>query len=501
TLTEAHRRTVEASYDAELARLREQVEAQEVRRQDLITRRDALRQEYLALKNRITAKNGAVTDLARVRQRLDQLGTEQAVLAARREKAEHLQAQLDAEAFQPERQAERTQLQDQLDAEPFDEAHFEAVKTEAARLGDRSARLSDLEALAERRDTLARTIGQREGEQVRLRADLEQGTTLGPIRQKLEVLQHQLAAVGYDGARHEAVRRQLSALKEAPQAFMRLMEAQRNLTAWTRRREALVTERQGLAAEEAEHQEKLTVVEARLGDRVALEAKHAAKARARGEVEAELSTAQNRLGALKERLDRCAQDRAALKEARADHKEAKRESALYRHLRSAFGKHGIPSLIIEETLPEIEDRANELLERLSSGRTRVALETLKDKKTGGTKETLDIRITDEQGVARSYETFSGGEAFRVNFALRIALAQLLAERSGVRIRTLVVDEGFGTQDQAGIQNLVEAIRTIQDDFDKILVITHLDELKDAFPIRIEVTKRPVEGSTFEIVGV
>ena len=45
----------------------------------------------------------------------------------------------------------------------------------------------------------------------------------------------------------------------------------------------------------------------------------------------------------------------------------------------------------------------------------------------------------------------------------------------------------------------QAIGTIQDDFDKILVITHLDELKNAFPIRIEVTKRPVEGSTFEIV--
>ena len=132
----------------------------------------------------------------------------------------------------------------------------------------------------------------------------------------------------------------------------------------------------------------------------------------------------------------------------------------------------------------------------------MALETLKDKKTGGgTKETLDIRITDDSGVSRPYETFSGGEAFRVNFALRIALSQMLAERAGTQIRTLVVDEGFGTQDKEGIAALVGAIRAIQDDFDTILVVTHLDEMKDAFPIRIEVTKRPVEGSTFEIVGV
>ena len=40
---------------------------------------------------------------------------------------------------------------------------------------------------------------------------------------------------------------------------------------------------------------------------------------------------------------------------------------------------------------------------------------------------------------------------------------------------------------------MEAINSIQDDFEKILVITHIEELKDAFPVRIEVTKT-AEGS-------
>ena len=65
----------------------------------------------------------------------------------------------------------------------------------------------------------------------------------------------------------------------------------------------------------------------------------------------------------------------------------------------------------------------------------------------------------------------------------------------------MVDEGFGTQDKEGIAALTGAIHAIQDDFDTILVVTHLDEMKDAFPVRIEVTKRPVEGSTFEVHGV
>jgi exonuclease SbcC len=218
------------------------------------------------------------------------------------------------------------------------------------------------------------------------------------------------------------------------------------------------------------------------------------------EEEKALNGLQQRLGNLDAKLEQAESDREALADAREKRKEAAAERQRYKHLRAAFGKHGIPSLIIEETLPDIEERANRILDRLTDGRMHVRLETLKEKKRGGTKETLEIIITDEHGVPRPYETYSGGESFRVNFALRVALAQLLAERSGVRVRTLVIDEGFGTQDESGIERLVEAIQAIREDFAKILVITHLERLKRAFPVRIEVEKDPSVGSTFELVG-
>jgi len=63
----------------------------------------------------------------------------------------------------------------------------------------------------------------------------------------------------------------------------------------------------------------------------------------------------------------------------------------------------------------------------------------------------------------------------------------------------VIDEGFGTQDEEGIERLVEAIQSIREDFAKVLVITHLERLKQAFPVRIEVEKDPATGSTFELV--
>jgi exonuclease SbcC len=66
------------------------------------------------------------------------------------------------------------------------------------------------------------------------------------------------------------------------------------------------------------------------------------------------------------------------------------------------------------------------------------------------------------------------------------------------LQTLVVDEGFGSQDAQGRQRLVEAINLVQDDFEKILVITHLEELKDVFPTRIEVEKT-AQGSQVQVV--
>jgi exonuclease SbcC len=91
--------------------------------------------------------------------------------------------------------------------------------------------------------------------------------------------------------------------------------------------------------------------------------------------------------------------------------------------------------------------------------------------------------------------YSGGEAFRVNLALRIALSKVLAQRMGAPLPTLFIDEGFGTQDAAGRERILDVIGAIQDDFDKIIVVTHLDELKDMFPVRIEVQKDG-NGSTF-----
>jgi exonuclease SbcC len=75
---------------------------------------------------------------------------------------------------------------------------------------------------------------------------------------------------------------------------------------------------------------------------------------------------------------------------------------------------------------------------------------------------------------------------------------LLVRRSGADLQTLIIDEGFGTQDAKGREKLIDAINAIKQDFDQIMVITHIEELKEAFATRIEVYKTS-EGSQLRIV--
>ncbi len=193
-----------------------------------------------------------------------------------------------------------------------------------------------------------------------------------------------------------------------------------------------------------------------------------------------------------------------LRKRKADLSSAREALALqiahHKTLERAFGKDGVPALLIEQALPQIESKANELLDRLSGGQMSIRFITqaeYKDKKRGDLKETLDIQISDAAGT-RDYEMYSGGEAFRVNFAIRLALSEVLAQRKGARLQTLVIDEGFGSQDVEGRQRLIEAINLVKSNFAKILVITHLEELKDAFPTRIEVEKTE-RGSTVRVI--
>lgn len=177
-----------------------------------------------------------------------------------------------------------------------------------------------------------------------------------------------------------------------------------------------------------------------------------------------------------------------LNSVQAKSKNTQEELVDYQEICKALGKDGIQALLIEQAIPEIEHETNQILSRLTNNQTQIFIESLKDLKKGGSKETLDIKIADSFGI-RDYEMFSGGEAFRIDFALRIGISKLLARRAGTTLQTIFIDEGFGSQDEEGLGLIMDNIYKIQEDFAKIVVVSHLPEMKEQFPVQFVVEKK------------
>lgn len=187
------------------------------------------------------------------------------------------------------------------------------------------------------------------------------------------------------------------------------------------------------------------------------------------------------LKALLEALDKAQEERQKLA---AEMESMAKDLTRWQTLVKAFGRDGIPALIIENAVPELERIANEILGQMSKGGHSLKFETQRDLKSRvGVAETLDIIVSDRNGE-RPYETFSGGEQLRIDFAIRFALAELLARRAGSRVEWLTVDEGLGSQDAEHRGLVLEAIRAVADRFRKTLIITHIEEAQAVFDQRI-----------------
>lgn len=482
---------------AQLAHLAQLLEGREAAREDLSriaedqaelrARNEALWAEMDALKEKITLLERAgaecplcaqpLTDEHRLRL-LDQFQTDgrargnayRANQAAARELAERaraLEGQI-AESDQLLRNLPALQRQEAALAERVEQGRRAAETLEVAQ--------ADLSAVAGR---------------------LTAGEYAPQVRAELTRVLARAEELGYDAEAHEAAREAVAAGQIFAERKARLDAAQTGIegeqAALRRLEEVERRSREQILTEQVRREEvigKAEELRERLKDAPAVEAELQ-------RVRAAEAAARQRLGAAQQRLEAC----KTLGQQRADklkrQGELAAEKSIYEELRTAFGVRGVPAMIIEAAVPEIEVEANRLLARMTGGRMHVRFDTQRETQAGEVRETLEIKIADELGT-REYSLYSGGEAFRVNFAVRIALSKILARRAGAQLQTLVIDEGFGTQDTQGRERLVEAINAIQDDFARVLVITHIDELKDTFPVRIEVTKMP-DGSMVEVV--
>jgi len=373
---------------------------------------------------------------------------------------------------------------------------IEATADELSVRGELQSREGALSQNLSNAQAAAAALAEQQSHLAVLKDRLKAGDFAPDGQARLQEVNAELEALGYDAQAHERVQTRLASLAdyETQKAQLDAALARRketlaalaDLRARHERWQATLAADREKRDQLASEVETLVVVERQLVE---------AQTRV-DNVQTEARLARDRVVAAQQKLDHCDYVSRQREEKLAAQRAAAEEQTVYEELSLAFGKRGVQALIIESAIPDIEDEANRLLTRMTGGRMSVQFETQRQTLKGETRETLDIHISDEQGT-RSYDLYSGGEKFRVNFAVRIALSKLLAHRAGASLQTLVIDEGFGSQDAEGRVRLVEAINAIKDDFARIMVVTHIEELRDAFPLRIDVWKTS-QGSQFEL---
>jgi DNA repair exonuclease SbcCD ATPase subunit len=157
--------------------------------------------------------------------------------------------------------------------------------------------------------------------------------------------------------------------------------------------------------------------------------------------------------------------------------DAELEYVIYPDVIQAFSSVGIPNLIIQNVLEDLQAEANNLLTQIKPG-LQLSFSTEKTKSNGDLADTLEINYF-LNNKARDYSQLSGAQRLCIAFSLKLGLSFLLKNMMDSQIKFLLLDEVDQSLDKAGVDAFAEIIKVFQKDF-KILVITHNDQMKSKF---------------------
>jgi exonuclease SbcC len=131
--------------------------------------------------------------------------------------------------------------------------------------------------------------------------------------------------------------------------------------------------------------------------------------------------------------------------------------------------------LISRIRPKLSEIAGSLLSELTAGKyTGVELD-----------EEYNLFIFDGN-IKYPLQRFSGGEADVANLCLRLAISQLIASSSGVETGFIILDEIFGSQDLHRKSLILQALNNLSKKFRQIMLITHVEDIKDTVENIIEV---------------
>ena len=458
-------------------------------------------QEYEEITQELAVHDQLVARQAQVESQLDSTCDIHEEISNLNQEIKAIQESLEQQNYAQQWQAELQTIEQRLNEINYDEKSHAVARGEVERLRYAERKGEQLE---EAKKELAK-IGKRKPE---LESNLEAkkqeiAKKESELNDNLNEIDAEIEELGYARSRHNEI---LNSLRESQNSQLQYQELQRAKADYPQREQELNETQKRLEKREKEKQdyqqqkETLRQEMANIQDvRDQIKQLETKTQQQRQKLDSYLS----KKGKLEEKLSSLQDLKSKYEASKEQLQTLKRKHTIYNELSQAFGKNGIQALMIENILPQLEAQTNYILSRLTGNQLHVQFLTQKASKGRSKKQTklidtLDIIIADTQGT-RAYETYSGGEGFRINFAIRLALAKLLAQRAGTALQLLIIDEGFGTQDSEGCERLIAAINAIAPDFCCILAVTHMPQFKEAFQHRIEVTKT-MEGSQLTLTS-
>jgi exonuclease SbcC len=449
-----------------------------------------LRQEYRELEKELEQYGSVLEQRGKLQEQLQGGNEAQQQLQQLLQEQETLARSLQSRDFAPELQDELRQLNQTLAELTYDDKNHALARGEVDRWRWAEIKQAEINQAQRRLAQMAEQRPQLELALTQVEQEL-QAAEQSPLHQQIAALDCHIAEIDYDLEDHTAIREALRRVQVYQSRYQELLQAQQACPQVTQRVEELTQLLQERSQSLQALDQQIQTLQQQIQE---LPDTQAAIAKLEGRIQQHQHQRDEYIAQLG-RLQQQQQHLDILKQQQVEQQEhfqsLQHQLRVYQELTYAFSKNGIQALMIENVLPQLEAEANQILGRLSNHQLHIQFVTQKAGRSKGSRakliDTLEILISDARGT-RAYETYSGGEAFRVNFAIRLALARLLAQRSGTPLQLLIVDEGFGTQDEAGCDRLISAINAIAPDFACILTVTHMPHLKEAFQARIEVSK-------------
>ncbi len=154
----------------------------------------------------------------------------------------------------------------------------------------------------------------------------------------------------------------------------------------------------------------------------------------------------------------------------------------------------LSSYVLAARLAEIATLANERLGTMSDG--RYTLEYTDARAAKGARSGLGLVVRDAwTGRCRETSSLSGGEAFMASLALALGLGDAVrAEAGGLDLKTLFVDEGFGSLDEDSLEQVMAVLDTLREGGRAVGIVSHVNELRTRIPRQLQVIKAQAGSS-------